>query len=210
MAVDPANLGAFVAAALIVVVSPGPDTILILRHAIAGGRRIGLATVAGVQIGLVGHTLLAVVGLSLVIASAPVVFSIIAVAGAAYIAWLGYDSIRSGVIRIEATAKAGLTPLRGLRDAAVTNLLNPKVILLFLALMPNFTDVERGNVPLQLATLGVVLIGINTLWQVPLALAADAIGRLVARPALQRVLNVGTGAILIGFAVFLLVDHVPR
>ena len=139
---------------------------------------VGVAAVAGVQLGLMAHTLLAVVGLSVVIASSTVLFTLIAVVGALYIAWLGIQGIRSGVVRVSGTADPGVSHAKVLRDAVLTNLFNPKVILLFLALMPNFVDLPRGGIAGQPGTLGITLIIVNTLWQLPLALGAD--GMLLA------------------------------
>ena len=208
MPVDLATLTAFIAAVLAVVLSPGPDTMLILRYTMTGGRRIGLATVAGVQIGLLGHTLAAVLGLSLVILSSPMMFKGIAVAGALYLGWLAVQSVRAGVLEVAgAEGGAPLGGLKACRDAMLTNLLNPKVILLFLALMPNFVVVERGQAPLQLAVLGVVLIGVNTLYQVPLSLAAEAVRRWLGSAAVQRAVNWGTGAVLMSFAGLMLSRH---
>ena len=143
-------MAAFIGATLAFVMSPGPDTVLVLRYTISSGRGVGSAAVAGVQLGLAGHTLLAVVGLSVVIASSPNLFALIAIAGAIYIAWLGIQGIRMGIVRIEEVTGAGISHAKALRDAMLTNLLNPKVILLFLALVPNFVDVDRGHVTSQL------------------------------------------------------------
>jgi hypothetical protein len=139
MPVDLATLGAFAVAAGAIAVSPGPDTILILRYALTSGRVAGLAAVAGVQIGLVVHTALAAAGVSALIASSPVLFEGLAVAGAAYLAWLGLQGFRPDVLSIgrAAHARAG----RACRDAIVCNVLNPKVIVLFLALYRNFLTI---------------------------------------------------------------------
>ena len=208
MPVDLATLAAFIAAVLAIVLSPGPDTMLILRYTMTGGQRVGLATVAGVQIGLLGHTLAAVLGLSLVIISSPALFKGIAVLGALYLAWLAIQSVRAGVLELGgAEGGAPLGGLKACRDAMLTNLLNPKVILLYIALMPNFVDAERGEAPLQLAVLGVALIGVNTLYQVPLSLAAEAARRWLGSPTVQRAVNWGTGTVLMSFAGMMLYRH---
>lgn len=201
-------MAAFIGATLAFVMSPGPDTVLVLRYTISSGRGVGSAAVAGVQLGLAGHTLLAVVGLSVVIASSPNLFALIAIAGAIYIAWLGIQRIRMGIVRIEEVTGAGISHAKALRDAMLTNLLNPKVILLFLALVPNFVDVDRGHVTSQLVVLGITLIIVNTLWQLPLAFAAGWILKLLDQPRTQRIINWTTGTVLIGIAIHMLVEHV--
>ena len=204
--VDPTTLLAFIAAALVLVISPGPDTLLILRYTMASGQRVGLATVAGVQLGLVGHTAAAVIGLSLVIASAPVLFRTIAILGALYLAWLGVQNLRAGATMIADDGPA-IGGAKACRDALLTNLLNPKVILLFLALMPNFVDLGRGGAPAQLATLGVALIVVNTVWQAGLALTAEGARRLLGRAGVQRAVARATGVVLLVFAALMLIEH---
>ena len=207
MLVEPTDLIAFVAAALVVVVSPGPDTLLILRNTLSSGRGVGLATVIGVQLGLVVHTTAAIVGLSLIIVSLPALYSAIAIAGALYLAWLGYQSIRAGVMFLGDENALVISPAKGLRDAAITNILNPKVIFLFLALMPNFVRPAAGDVSGQLATLGIALIFVNTIWQGALALAAESARRWLAETRTQRTLSWITGVVLVVFAVALIVEH---
>jgi len=207
MPVDPADLLAFVAAAFVVVISPGPDTLLILRNTLTSGRSVGLATVTGVQLGLVVHTTAAIFGLSLIIVSLPALYGAIAIAGAIYLAWLGYQSIHAGVVFLDGVEGPVISPTKGLRDAAITNILNPKVIFLFLALMPNFINPNAGSVSLQLATLGIALIIVNTIWQGALALAAEGPRKWLAEARIQRSLSWITGVVLVIFAVALIVEH---
>ncbi len=205
-------LAAFIATSVAIIISPGPDTLIILRHAINGGRGDGLAAVSGVQLGLVVHTALAVAGISLIIASTPALLQGIAVIGAAYLAWIGMQSLKGG---------AGLKPdgddngmdasggsaVRAMREGALSNILNPKVILLFLALFPNFVDYRRDDVSAQLITLAVILITLNVFWQAPMALAADALRRWLSNPAVRLGVNRTSGATLIVMAALMLAQH---
>lgn len=200
-------LGAYTLTVAAIVLSPGPDTILIVRYSLTSGRRVGLATVAGVQIGILIHTLLAVLGVSLIIASSPVLFKTLAVAGAGYLAWLGLQGFRPhGALRFNADRPA-VGPRRAARDAIFCNLLNPKVVVLFLALLPNFVDTGRDDVSLQLVILALVLLILNILWQAPIVLAANQVRRLLKNPKVERTISQGTGAILFGFAGLMLYDH---
>ncbi len=101
-----------------------------------------------------------------------------------------------------------VSPLKGLRDALLTNLLNPKVIILFLALMPNFVDPARGRIWLQLVTLGVALFVVNVVWQIGVMLLADRARVWLGRPSVQRAVSWSTSAVLFVFAGGLLIDHV--
>jgi homoserine/homoserine lactone efflux protein len=211
---EPATLAAFSLTALAVVVSPGPDTMLIIRYGLTSGLRAALATVAGVQLGLMVHTLLAVVGISALIAASPTLFRGVAIAGAAYLGWLGIEGLRGtagprGLVAAPASGalEVPVPARKACRDAILTNLLNPKVILLFVALYPNFVIVERGDVTSQLLVLSGVLIGINVTWQAPLAWAAQSVRGWLGNPRIQRLVSRLTGAILLTFAVLILVQH---
>ncbi len=207
MPVEPATLGAFVVAIAAIVMSPGPDTLIILRHTISSGRRVGLAAVTGVQLGLMVHTGLAVTGISLIVTSSPVLFKSLTVAGAAYLAWLGFQGFRDGgAVSLDSTAPpAGMA--RACREATLCNLLNPKVIILFLALLPNFVDSERDDMTAQLVTLVIALIAVNVLWQAPMAWLADGIRRWLGRPGVVRALSRITGCVLLAFSAYMLFEH---
>mgnify|MGYP001395686989 CR=1 FL=1 len=207
MTVEPATLGAFIVAMTAIVVSPGPDTLIILRYALAAGQRVGFAAVLGVQIGLLAHTALAVLGISLIVASSPVLFKTVAVAGALYLAWLGIQGWRGvGAFSLNGEGSS-IGAVKACRDAILCNLLNPKVIILFLALMPNFVDTGRDDVTAQLITLAVVLILVNVLWQAPLAWSSAAIGRWLGRPGVLRAVSRATGSVLFAFAALMLYEH---
>lgn len=204
--IEPAVLGAFVVASIAIVTSPGPDTVLVLRYSLNDGRGIGLAAVSGVQLGLIVHTTLALLGISLLIASSPLLFRAVAVAGAAYLAWLGWQSIKGrGGLDLKASGPAA-GAIRALREAALCNVLNPKVILWYLALMPNFIDPAR-SVPVQVLALASVLIAINVVWQVPMALAAGAARDWLGRAEVRRAINRVSGATLIGMAALMLAQN---
>jgi len=205
--IDSTLLGGFIVAAVAIIVSPGPDTIVILRHALTGGRGTGLAAVSGVQLGLLVHTALAVAGISLLVASSPVLFQGLTVIGAVYLAWLGIQSLRGvGGLEVE-TGPAPAGAARACREAALCNILNPKVILWFLALLPNFVNPEAGDVTTQLIALSALLIALNILWQAPMALAADGVRRWLGRPETMHAVNRVSGVILLGMAALMLGQH---
>lgn len=208
MPVDAATVGAFALAAAAIVLSPGPDTMLILRYALTSGRPAGFAAVAGVQGGLMVHTLLAAAGVSALIASSPVLFRGLAVAGAGYLAWLGLLSFRAKAASAAQHRGPAASAARPFQAALFCNLLNPKVIVLFLALYPNFLAIGRGDVTAQIATLSAVLVVINSTWQVGLVWSADVARRWLVRPRVQRLIGRITGAILILFAFGLFWQHV--
>lgn len=180
---------------------------VILRHAIAGGQGAGLAAVGGVQAGLIVHSLLAALGISALIAASPLLLKILAVAGALYLAWLGVKSLRARGSVTHPGQPASGRPWRAVSEALLTNLLNPKVLVLFLALYPNFLVASRP-VGGQIALLSAILITINVAWQAPLAIFADRARRWLARPAVEKALGRGVGLALLAFAGLLLAEHV--
>jgi len=203
--VDTPTLIAFIVTASITVLTPGPDTLLILRYAISSGPRVGLSTVAGVQFGLVGHTVLAIFGISVLIASTPWLFKAVALGGASYIAWIGVQSfLPHGLLHVGAGGKPPVGALKAFRDGTFCNLLNPKVILLFLALLPNFVDRTRADVPAQLITLSLTLIIINAVWQAPMAMAAELVRTWLKNPRIYKLVMHSTGALLIAVAALMI------
>ena len=149
---------------------------------------------------------LSVAGISLVIASSPALLKGIAIIGAGYLAWLGLKRLKGdgGLAFDDADKTAAPNTGQALREAALCNLLNPKVILIFLALYPNFIDYQRGNVTEQLIGLSVIMIVINTIWQTPIALAADALRRWMSNPAVLKGVNRASGVILLIMAALML------
>ena len=202
--IDPPLFAAFILAASAVVVSPGPDTIVILRHALNSGLRTGLVSVAGVQAGLGVHTILAALGLSVVIVSSPLLFQAIAVAGALYLGWLGVQGFRAPLLALDGEPGRAASSMAAWRHGFFSNLLNPKVILLYLALLPSFVAPQLGSAEIQLAILGLTIIAINIVWQSFLVAAAGHMRRWLQSEAVQRKVSRITGAILIAFAIAML------
>ena len=201
------NLTAFIIVAATMVASPGPDSILILRNTLASGRLPGGMTVAGVQLGIGIHMLLSVLGLSALLHYFPAAFRLLAAAGALYLFYLGYLSIAKGGI-VPANATAVITSRRAFFQGMLCNLLNPKVIILFTALMPAFVDFDAGNEIRQIAILASVLLAINIPFQLFLVLIAARISTLLASPHTARTIQWGLGSVLILFALMLLTEHV--
>ncbi len=142
--------------------------------------------------------------------STPALLRGVAVIGAAYLAWIGVQSLKGGAglkMDGEATNAGQSTTGRALREAALCNLLNPKVILLFLALFPNFVDYRRGDVSVQLITLAVILITINVFWQAPMALAAGALRRWFANASVIIWVNRASSGMLLVMAALMLAQH---
>ena len=194
------NYAGFVAAAAALCLTPGIDTVYILTRTIAGGRAEGLASALGINTGLVVHTVLVAAGLSLVLAASPVAFGAIKIAGAAYLVVMGVRSVLSGGASFSTAAGEKSAPggartsagspaapgapaplARTYAQGVLTNVLNPKIILFFLALLPQFIAVPNEHGPLPFLALGLTYTALSTLWTVVIVAIAAPFSRLLAR-----------------------------
>ncbi len=184
---DTPTLVAYLAACLVLFVTPGPDMSLTLARTIGSGRRAGIVTVLGTSLGTLIHTLAAVLGISALIAASATAFTVLKVVGALYLAWLAIDALRHGsalTVRAE-TVRGGLwrTFCLGLG----VNFTNPKVVLFFLTFLPQFVRADSPNPTGQLAFLGLAFVGLALPLGILMVLgAARVTGALQARPRLMR------------------------
>ena len=156
----------FVGAGLLLNITPGPDVLYIVGRSLGQGRLAGVVSSLGIATGCLVHVAAAALGLSAVMLAVPLAFDIVRYAGAAYLAWLGFRALarRSSPLDVRALAPVPLG--RIYTQGIVTNVLNPKVALFFLAFLPQFTDASRGPLPLQFLLLGLVFIvnGTSCAW----------------------------------------------
>ena len=192
---DSSALWLFAAAAIALLLVPGPAVLYVVVQSAEQGRRVGLASVAGIHLGTLVHVAAAVIGLSAVIVASAVAFSVVKYAGAAYLVYLG---IRKLLERPPATpATARRQPLRrAFVRGAVVNILNPKTALFFLAFLPQFVDADRGSVWSQVLVLGLTFVGLGLVSDSLYALAAGTVGGLLRRR--RRVLHYGSGVVYVG------------
>ncbi|WP_428697834.1 LysE family translocator [Stappia sp.] len=179
--IDATTLAAYVAIVLGFVFIPGPATLLTVARATSSGTRVGIATGAGVAAGDLVHTVMAVVGLSAIIATSAMLFSIIKYLGAAYLIYLG---IRALFERPATDLAAGMRTIgvgAAFRQAILAEVLNPKTALFFLAFLPQFVKPGNGSAVVQLLVLGVLFVLIGLFSTVVFALAAGRLGNFLRR-----------------------------
>jgi len=176
----------FVPAALLLLVVPGPAVVYIVTRSVDQGRPAGIASVLGVTTGSVAHVFAAALGVSLVLARSAEVFTVMKLAGAAYLVVLGVRRLLTGPSGdvIAAARDHSLRRLYG--QGVVVQTLNPKVAIFFLAFLPQFVDTDQGSVALQVAVLGLLFATI--------ALASDALYAVLADLLAGRIRRSGTGA----------------
>ena len=176
------ELGWFALAALVLVLTPGPNMIYCISRTLCQGRSAGLVSLAGVLLGFVAHLLAATVGLSAVLMTVPLAFTAIKLAGAAYLLWLAWQAVRpGGSSPFEPRVLPPDSPAKLFRMGFVTNLLNPKVAMFCLSLLPQFLHPERGSVLVQSLQLGATQILISGTVNTLLILGAAGISAFLSR-----------------------------
>ncbi|MBB2483904.1 LysE family translocator [Mitsuaria sp. WAJ17] len=197
------TLLAFLATALVLGFTPGPDNLFVLMQSATQGRRAGLVVVLGLCTGIVVHTTAVALGLAALLAASPLAFTLMKAAGAAYLLYLAWGAWHAPAADLPGSSQAPAQPLAALyRRGIVMNLSNPKVLLFFFALLPQFVAAERGPVAMQLAVLGAVFIVATLITFGSIAWAAGLLGeRLRRSPGLQRGLNRCAALVFAGLAL---------
>lgn len=177
-----ANLGLFIAAASVLLLVPGPAVLYIFARSVEQGRLAGFVSILGIHTATLVHVAAAALGMSAVLASSALAFGVVKYAGAAYLIWLGLKKIfgRTEAANVDVTMPAhGFARL--FRDGFVVNLLNPKTALFFLAFLPQFVEVDRGHVAMQIAFLGLLFTFLGMVTDSCYALAAGTAGNWLKR-----------------------------
>ena len=157
MWLSPEQFFAFLAAAVLITVSPGPDNLMVLGVGIARGRAPGVAFGLGCGFGCLSHTVLATLGVSALIAASPLAFVLLKVGGGLYLVWLGVQALRSrGGVTMGSAQGADESLFRLFAKGLLANAINPKVVLFFLSFLPQFVVAERGYVGWQTLQLGLI------------------------------------------------------
>jgi threonine/homoserine/homoserine lactone efflux protein len=188
---------AFVAAAIVMLLIPGPTILLVIGQSLGGGARVALPLVAGVALGDLTAITLSLAGLGAILAASAELFTLVKWAGAAYLVWLG---IRMWRAKVEEGATPPLPPRRALREAWLVTALNPKGIVFFVAFVPQFIDPTRPFAP-QATALVATFVTLAALNAGAYALLAARLAGVVRRPATRRLLNRAGGTVLVGAGV---------
>ena len=192
---DSTSLWLFSLAALALLVIPGPAVLYVVVQSAENGRRVGLASVAGIHLGTLVHVTAAAAGLSALIVASAFAFSAVKYAGAAYLVYLGVRRLLGRDAAL--TVDRGRESLRrAFARGAVVNVLNPKTALFFLAFLPQFVDADRGAVWSQALVLGLVFVGLGFVSDSLYALAAGSAANLLRRR--RGLMRYGSGFVYIG------------
>lgn len=197
------NFELFCLSAIILSVTPGPDTFYILGRTISQGKNSGIASVLGISTGVLIHTIAATIGLSTILATSALAFRIVKLVGAAYLIYLGITLIISSkdnnVLNKDSQPANGFWKIY--RQGVITNVLNPKVALFFLSFLPQFIDPNQGRA-VSFLSLGVIYVFTCTVWYLIFAVFSSAVARTLQKNRLWiRTINKISGGIFIGLGL---------
>jgi threonine/homoserine/homoserine lactone efflux protein len=193
------DFGLFLAAGVLLNLTPGPDTVYILGRSIAQGREAGIASALGICVGSIFHTCAAALGLSAILATSTVAFAAIRLLGGAYLIFLGIKLLLDRHIQLSLPSNfRRRTRAAAFQQGVLTNVLNPKVALFFLAFLPQFIDPATNNKILAFVTLGFTFVTTGTIWCLILAWFASSFSdRLRASETVGQWVNRAIGALFI-------------
>lgn len=197
-----ATTSAFFTVAVILSLTPGPDNVFVLLQSATRGRLAGIMVVLGLCTGLVVHTIAVALGLSALFASSLTAFTVLKFAGAAYLLYLAWQAFRAPTGADTTVQSEALSLGKMYRRGVIMNLTNPKVVIFFLAFLPQFADPARGHMALQMLWLGAVFIVATLLVFGAIAYFSGIFGALLMRsPPARRALNVLSGIVFVGLAL---------
>ena len=194
----------FILTGILLNVTPGNDTIFILSRSMAQGKKAGFMSVLGISTRSLIHTTMAAFGLSIIIAKSILVFNIIKYAGAAYLIYIGYKMLtdKRQLTTGEYFSDKTIDLKKIYRDGVLTNVLNPKVAMFFIAFLPQFIDVNSKNTVLPFIILGVVFTITGTIWCLILANYSSMIfSKLKKNRKMSNYINKACGAVLVGLGI---------
>jgi threonine/homoserine/homoserine lactone efflux protein len=192
----------FLAAALVLAITPGPGIFYVLTRTFAGGRREGIISSLGTFLGGLVHVVAAALGLSAVLAASAAAFTVLKYAGALYLVWIGIAMIRTRNLAFDDSVPP-IPSLHVFRQGVLTEALNPKTALFFLSFLPQFVNPHMGHVVFQFLTLGFVSVALNTTADLVVVMFAAPLGRSLRSSArFRRNQRVFSGVGMIGLGAF--------
>jgi len=206
--VSGAVLVSYLAVVTVLMLTPGPDMLFVLASGIRSGSKAGFVAAVGVAAGEAVHLLAAVAGLAALFRAAPLLYDLMRFAGAAYLVWLGVRTLRGRAGGIADGQGGATSTRRAFWRGLVTNVLNPKMALFTLALLPQFVDPSRGQVPAQFLVLGACFLALEIAVDGTVGLAAGRVRRFLAgRRRAARGVEVASGSVFLGLGARLAITR---
>jgi len=200
----------FIAASLVLIATPGQDMILVMSRSIAQGPGAGVVTAAGVSLGLVGHTLLATLGLGAILRTSELLFTALKLVGAAYLVYLAVGLLRTTHAELPVSASGPRSPARLFADGALSNLSNPKIAIFYFAFLPQFVVADAAHPTLTVFVLGLLFAALTFVVKGPVGLFAGLLsGWLRSRPRVLTWVYRSSGAVLVALGLRLALERRP-
>ncbi|WP_286240741.1 LysE family translocator [Neptuniibacter halophilus] len=201
----------FLLAITALTLSPGVDTLLVMRNAARGGTRDGMLTSLGICLGLFLHALISAAGLSVILLSSAELFMLLKLAGAGYLIWLGCQSLLAarrgqGMVLHHPKTHQQIPAMRSLREGLLSNVLNPKTVIFYMAFLPQFIDPAHPAIPQATVMAGIHFM-LAMLWQGTLVLMIGRARLWLQNPRVSQIMNGITGTLLLGFGTKLAVSE---
>ncbi len=201
------DLVPFLALSILLILIPGPDTAVVTKNALLGGRRSGVLAALGVALGLTIWTLAAALGIAALLRASAVAFLVLKLAGAVYLIWIGIQMLRApDLLGAGASKRTPLRAVRSLRQGLLSDLGNPKIAVFFTSFLPQFVHGSGSAFP-SLLLLGAIFAALTLAWLAAYALAIGHASALMRRPRVRKLLDRFTGVVLIGFGIRLAFEH---
>ena len=206
--IEQSQLVYFIAASAALTILPGPDILFVLTQSISQGKKAGVATASGLCTGILIHTTAAALGISAIVYRSALAFEIVKYAGAAYLLYLAWHALKESDELISSAPVRETDTFALYRRGIFMNVLNPKVAIFFLAFLPQFVNIESGNVPMQMIFLGIIFMVQAWLIFSVISIFAGTIGnRITQRPGIGKYINWGKAGIFTVIGVKLALSH---
>ena len=202
--IDSNLIALFTVATFVLMITPGTDMVYVMSNALSSGKKAGVVSILGVASGAYIHVILATLGVAAVVSASPTLYKILVLAGALYMGWIGWGIFTHHAMISSLDKRPARTLKKIYMQGVMTNLLNPKAIIFTLSFFPQFISHEMGRVSEQMLLLGVLLVIIMVLVELPLVFFASAIGeRLSKSERLSKRVHQFSGATLIALALYI-------
>lgn len=204
---DTQLLATYLIAITLLTITPGVDTLLVIRNAVRGGWRDGVVSSVGICSGLFVHAVISAVGISVILLQTAWMFNGLKLCGAAYLVWLGisnwrtvFNSAKSPIVAAATAGNRRFNPLRSLQEGFLSNVLNPKTVVFYMAFLPHFIDPTKSALIQSLLLAGIHFI-IAMVWQTALALTINRARIWLQRPRVNQIFAGLTGTVLVALGL---------
>lgn len=188
----------FIITSVVIILTPGQDMILVMSRSIAQGQKAGIITALGVSIGLMGHTVLATLGLGALLMTSEWLFNIIKFVGAGYLIYIGYQLLTSKDHKLAMKDLNKISYKKMFMQGAISNIMNPKITIFYFSYLPQFIDSNAGNESLQLFILGTTFAVLTFFLKAPIGFISGTLSFWIkARPIVLKYINKTSGVILV-------------